>query len=258
MAEFVLVPGAWLGGWAWREVAARLRERGHEAHAVTLTGLGDRAHLASPAVDLDAHVADVVATVLAADLRDVVLVGHSYGCAPVTGAAVRLGDRLARLVYVDAAPIPDDCAYLDASPPEVAALIGQLVNERGDGWRLPMPDWDTLETAFGAKLDGLGEAVRQRIRHGAVDHPFAAYSRPLRLGGGKLPPALPKTAVLTSFSLADVRALMASGHPWGAGMTGPEWTFVELPTGHWPMFSRPRDLADELDRLATNRALQAN
>lgn len=249
MTTFVLVGGAWLGGWAWRDVAHRLRTLGHDPVPVTLTGLGDRAHLARPDIDLDTHVEDIVATVEVADLPSVVLVGHSYGSAPVTGAAARLTDRLSRLVYVDGAPIPGGASYLDGSPPAAVSLVSRLVAERG-GWRLPMPAWDDLESVFGANTTGLGDADRARIRANAVDHPFASYTQPLRLAA-PLSPDLPKTAILNSFGTAELDDLIASGHPWGAGMSGPEWTFVELSTGHWPMFSRPDDLADALAALPT-------
>src|SRR5215203_2563285 len=104
MATYVLVAGAWLGGWAWRETAAGLRARGHDVHPVTLTGLGDRAHLASPEVDQDTHIADLVAVLTTEDLHDVILVGHSYAGITVTGAADRVPDRIAKVVYLDSGP----------------------------------------------------------------------------------------------------------------------------------------------------------
>ena len=104
---YVLVPGFWLGGWAWRPVTDALRARGHEVYPVTLTGLGERAHLATPDVDLDTHITDVANLLRYEDLRDVVLVGHSYGGLVVTGVADQLPDRVRQLVYVDTGPLPD-------------------------------------------------------------------------------------------------------------------------------------------------------
>ena len=94
MATYVLVPGAWLGGWAWRDVAARLRAKGHDVFPITLTGLGERVHLARPEVDLETHIADVVNTVQWNDLDDVILAGHSYAGIVITGVADRIPDRL--------------------------------------------------------------------------------------------------------------------------------------------------------------------
>src|SRR5258706_480392 len=106
MTTYVLVAGAWLGGWARQPVPHRLRKLGHEVYPVTLTGLGERAHLASPQIDLETHIADIVNLIRFEDLREVVLVGHSYGGVPVSGAADRIPDRVAQVAYLDSAPIP--------------------------------------------------------------------------------------------------------------------------------------------------------
>jgi len=103
----VLVHGAWGGGWDWRPVSDILASRGHQAFRVTLTGLGERAHLASPDIGLETHITDVVNTILYENLRDVTLVGHSYGGMVITGVADRIPDRLAHLVYVDGF-VPED------------------------------------------------------------------------------------------------------------------------------------------------------
>lgn len=95
MAVYVMVPGAWLGGWAWDEVAAGLRERGHEVHPVTLSGLGDRADPASRDVDLGTHVTDIVRVIEDKDLHDVLLVGHSYAMFSAPGELAETLDRLA-------------------------------------------------------------------------------------------------------------------------------------------------------------------
>ena len=99
---FVLVHGAWHGGWCWTRVTPLLEAAGHRAFAVTLTGLGDRAHLSAPSVDLETHITDVVSMLDMDDLNDVVLVGHSYGGMVVSGAAERAWKRIRRLVYLDA------------------------------------------------------------------------------------------------------------------------------------------------------------
>ena len=131
MATFVLVPGAWLGGWAWDDVADRLRSSGHEVRALTLTGLGDRATLASSEVDLERHVDDIVTAIEEADLRDVMLVGHSYGGIPVTGAVDRIPERIATVVYVDSGPALDGTAYIEMLPPPVREATERHVAEEG-------------------------------------------------------------------------------------------------------------------------------
>lgn len=102
MATFVLVHGATAGGWVWRPVPSLLRAEGHEVYTPTLTGLGERAHLLSPEVDLGTHIQDVVNVLEFERLSQVILVGHSYGGVVVTAVAERIPERLAQLVYIDA------------------------------------------------------------------------------------------------------------------------------------------------------------
>ena len=116
MSTYVLVGGAWIGAWAWQDVARRLRADGHEVYPLTLTGLGDRVHLTSPDVNLETHIADIVNTLISEDLHDVVLVAHSYASVPLTGAADRASERIARLVFVDTAPISRMKAAVISTP----------------------------------------------------------------------------------------------------------------------------------------------
>lgn len=133
VATYVLVGGAWLGGWCWQSVARQLRDGGHEVYPVTLTGLGERAHLATPEVDLDTHVRDVSNLIEFEDLSDVVLVGHSYA-----GMLVPLvADRISGLVFVDTGPMPDGTALIDTFPHEAREAIEQRVKNDGDGWKYP-------------------------------------------------------------------------------------------------------------------------
>src|SRR5919199_6117726 len=168
MATYVLVGGAWLGGWCWQKVARRLRDNGHDAYPATLTGLGERVHLASPRVDLETHIIDVVNLIEYEDLRDVVLLGHSYAGIVVTGAADRIPERIAKLVYLDSGPVSDGLTFLDTQPPEVRQHTEREVTRHGDGWRLPMPSWNELENLFGASHEGLGEQRRGLMRSRAV------------------------------------------------------------------------------------------
>jgi pimeloyl-ACP methyl ester carboxylesterase len=104
---FVIVHGAWGAGYEWKEVGARLRAEGFDVYRPTMTGMGERSHLSSPDIELETHIMDVVNTILFEDLRDIVLVGHSYGGMVITGVADRVPDRLKKIVYVDAF-LPDD------------------------------------------------------------------------------------------------------------------------------------------------------
>jgi pimeloyl-ACP methyl ester carboxylesterase len=131
MASYVLVHGGGHGGWCYAKVAERLRATGHDVHTPTLTGVGERAHLLGAGVGLDTHVTDVVATLFYEDLRDVVLVGHSYGGMVVTGAADRAHDRVGRLVYLDAANPVNGQSLVDVSGPymEMARQAGAVVDD---------------------------------------------------------------------------------------------------------------------------------
>ncbi|SDG83851.1 Pimeloyl-ACP methyl ester carboxylesterase [Lentzea fradiae] len=237
MATFALVPGAWLGAWAWDETARALRERGHTAVAVTLTGLAERAGQGGPRTDLSTHIADITALVEQQDLHDVTLVAHSYAAAPVTGAAGRLGDRLERVVYVDSAPFFDGMCMLDLLAPGAADQLRQQV---GDGWRLAMPPIDVL--GLSGSLDGLGEPELERLAARATPHPFGTYTERLT---GPVDPGSGVDRVL--IACHDFTALLDAGVPQLAALNQPPWRRFDLPTGHWPMLSAPTELAALLD-----------
>lgn len=246
MATFVLVPGFWLGGWAWRDVTEHLRAAGHVVYPVTLTGLGERVHLAGPQVDLDTHITDVVNLLRYEELSHVFLVGHSYAGTVITGVADRAPERIARLVYVDTWPLPDGIAQADVNSPEGRQAQEQQVAAHG-GWRLPLPPWEELDQ--GNDLRDLGEAERSMMRERAVDQPFGTARQPVRLKNPARE-ALPKTAIWTSMTVEEVRGLIAEYPAFCSELVRPGWQFIELPTGHWPMFSRPRELAQLLAGLA--------
>ena len=233
MTTYVLVPGFWLGGWAWRSVADDLRARGHEVHAVTLTGLGERAHLARPEVDLEVHVTDVLNVLRYEDLHDVVLVGHSYaGAVVIPAVADRAPERIAKLVFVDTGPLPDGTAQCEFDEPDEQAAKAALVATHGDGWRLPPPPWAQL----GADLDdGTLAALVER----SVPQPWATATQPVSLTGAW--EKLPRLGVLCGFTAEQARAMAAA--PMFRHMADERWEYVELPTSHWPMFTRPADLA---------------
>jgi pimeloyl-ACP methyl ester carboxylesterase len=249
LATYILVPGAWLGGWAWQNVAARLRTRGHDVYPITLTGLGERVHLARPEVDIETHITDVVNTMQWNDLNDVILAGHSYAGTVITGVADRIPDRIAQLVYVDSAPLADGMAMTDLYPPDALAELRQSVDQTGEGWRWPFPGFEEL--AKNASIAGLGDDEQAAIANRATPHPWATYTQPLRLQHADAGDAVPYRRV--ALACDDMRGLIAAGVPQIAVMAAPPWHYLELETGHWPMFSAPDALANMLDGLVAGR-----
>ncbi|NDU76628.1 alpha/beta fold hydrolase [Actinomadura sp. DSM 109109] len=245
-ATFVLVPGYWLGAWAWDGVAANLRAAGHEVHAVTPAGQAERAAGAPPGADVEAQVADLLRLIEDGDLRRVVLVAHSGANMAVTGAADRVPARVARVVYVDTGPMPSGLAGIDFHDPGSRAELEKAVAEHGDGWQIPVPAFDPQEDPVG--LAGLSGEHLAELRERGTPQPFGtatqALTRPDPL------PDTPRTLIATSIPLAAVREMGEGGHPIFSMMVGPGWSHHELPTGHWPMLSRPADLAALLDEIA--------
>jgi pimeloyl-ACP methyl ester carboxylesterase len=243
MTTYVLVGGGWLGGWCWQRVARRLRDNGHDAYPATLTGLGERVHLASPQVDLETHIIDVVNLIEFEDLHDVVLLGHSYGGLVVTGAADRIPERISELVYLDTAPLPDGGSLIEKFPPELRKRTEEQVQELGEGWKFPIPPPEELANM--ASLEGVDEDHLRLLYSRATPQPFGTYTQPLRLRNPTRE-TLPKLGIVCSFSIAQVREMISSGNSLFREFAAPEWRFVELPTGHWSMFSRPDDLSELL------------
>jgi pimeloyl-ACP methyl ester carboxylesterase len=163
-ATFVLVHGAWLGGWCWKKVTPRLRAAGHEVFAPTLTGLGARAHLFNPEVGLDTHVEDVVAVLDYEDLTDVILVGHSYAGVVIAGVAQKAAHRLAELVYLDSF-LPEGGKSLDDYLPAPHPSV--------DGRVKPLDP----RAAFGVSREPDIAWMVPRLR----DHPARTFSQPVDL-----------------------------------------------------------------------------
>jgi pimeloyl-ACP methyl ester carboxylesterase len=248
----VLVPGACLGGWAWQDVAARLRELGHEVHPVTLTGLGERVHLATREVDLETHIADVVNLLEYEDLSEVVLVGHSYAGVVITGVADRRPERLQAVVYLDTGPLPDGMAIVDVQTPEQRERQHLEAEQGGDGWLWPVPDHDTLVSGVYGSSGGLDSAGFQLLEGRSTPQPYATFTIPLRLTGTS-PEGLRRVAIFCAeggMNLALLRELIEQHDPRADAFADPSWELHELPTGHWAMFSLPGPLAELIDRIA--------
>jgi pimeloyl-ACP methyl ester carboxylesterase len=236
MTTYVLVPGMWIGAWAWRPVEAHLRADGHDVYPLTLTGVADRRHVGG--ADLDTHTLDITALIEVEELTDVVLVGHSYGGYPVTSAADRIPDRIRHVVYVDSGPMPSGMSMLDSYEPEMRAAMEALVV----GADVTPPIWAEMDPA---QRGGLTDAACAELNRRATPHPYASVRQPLALtGAGE---KLPKTLIASTFPLDAVRSMIAEGHPWFAALT--DATLVGLPTGHWPMVSEPAGLASALSAV---------
>src|SRR5262245_15679249 len=214
MTTYVLVPGFWLVSWAWQHVTTHLRADGHTVYPLTLTGLADRAHLAGPDITLDTHTADITGLLTYEDLTDVILVAHSGAGAPVTAAADRTPERIARVVYVDSGPIPDGTKPIDITGPDL------VQSHLRDGWRLPWIDL-AQHAANGTRLDGLTDADRTLMAQRATDQPVVPLTQPIELTGAF--DTLPKGLISCMFSLDQISEMIRAGHPWFAGMDGPQW-----------------------------------
>lgn len=170
-ATFVLVHGAWHGGWCWKKVVLLLREAGHDVFTPTLTGLGERVHLLAPEIDLATHIDDVLGVLEYEDLNNVVLVGHSYGGMVISGVAGQAASRLAQVVYLDAFLPEDGKALRDYAPGDV---LDEMVNTQGDGWRLP-----SFMFAKDFGITDKDDAAWVNARLG--DQPYKTFTQPLDL-----------------------------------------------------------------------------
>jgi pimeloyl-ACP methyl ester carboxylesterase len=234
MATFLIAHGAWSAAWAWKKMRPLLQARGHALYTPTYTGLGERAHLASREVGLETHIADVLGTLEFEDLRDVVLVGHSYGGMVATGVADRARARLRRLVYLDAFVPRDGQSLLDLLPADVRERMREAARTAGDGWRVPpnpVPP-DTSET-------DLAWLMPRRVMH-----PLRAFEEPIRLSGPE--GAAPRAYIYcTRIAPGDVFGPFAERARREAG-----WQYLELEASHSPNVTAPEALAALLEKLA--------
>ncbi|GHJ91452.1 esterase [Streptomyces sp. NE5-10] len=226
MVNYVLVAGARLGSWAWDEVVPYLEAAGHGVHPLTLSGLAEKQGV--PAGQ-QTHVQDIVDEVERQDLREVVLVGHSYSGIPVGQAAERLGDRLAGVVFVDSSVPADGEAFVSSWPDGEATLRASLA-ENGGFW--------PVAPATHFEDHGLTDEQIARIVRGSTPHPGATLTEPAVLERplDHLPATYIKCTLGDPEPSDDAAKLLG----------GEGWRLVEMDTGHWPMFSRPRELAQIL------------
>jgi pimeloyl-ACP methyl ester carboxylesterase len=236
MANFVLVHGAWHGGWCWRRVVDALQAQGHRTHAVTLTGVGERAHLLSSLITLETHIADVANAIEAEELQDVVLAVHSYAGLIGTAIADRMPQRLRHLVYVDAVvPKPGESwSSTHASATREARLAAAQASA---DYSFPAPD---------PAVFGLAAEDHAWVQRRQTPHPGHTYQAPLQFDPKRVA-AVPRTfidCVQPRLGTIDsIRPRVRDANFWdGAWSGGGGIRVVELQTGHDPMVSAPAEL----------------
>ena len=226
LPSIVLVPGHWLGAWAWDAVAADLRDRGHHVTAVTLPGLDpDDPHRASTTMAQQADALRSAVHAAAADGSSVVLVAHSGAGSPTSVLLDRDPTAVARIVYVDSGPPADGSAFDASIPPEQEEV--------------PLPPFEQLH----ASIDGLNEKDLERFRERAVPEPGSVIGETVHLKNDSRRD-VPATIIACSYPTDVMMQMADQGHPMMAEVaTLRDLELVDLPTGHWPMWSRPADLA---------------
>ena len=241
MAVFVLVHGAWGGGWVWKKVIPLLRAGGHDVFATTATGLGDRAHLADLTIDLDTHIADVVNVLVFEELIDVTLVGWSYGGMIITGVAERVPERLAGLIYLDAlVPVDGDTAYdAERSSEEVRASDRVAAEAAGKpGFVLVDPYLDWLRSVIADPVDQAWLFAK------LLPHPLATYTQPLRLTNPAAA-TVPRTFIFCTKSKGG-SAEDFTVHTAERLRSDPGWRYRELTETHLAPINSPQATADAL------------
>ena len=228
---FLVCHGAWSAGWAWKKVHPLMQAAGHRLVTPTYTGLGERVHLANPSIDLETHILDVLNVIEYEDLRDIVLLGHSYGGMVATGVAERARDRIAQLIYLDAFVPRDGQSLFDINEPGRQPMHDAA--KSGDGWRVPpmTPPPDTSP----ADLEWL--TARR------VDMPIKCFETRLKLTGGEL--TLPRSYIYaTRITPADTFGQFATRARSEAG-----WRYREIDASHSPNVTAPEALMALLQKI---------
>jgi pimeloyl-ACP methyl ester carboxylesterase len=236
MATIVLAHGAWSAAWAWKKMRPLMARSGHVFFTPTYTGLGERAHLANRAIDLDTHIEDVLGVLTFEDLHDVVLLGHSYGGMVATGVADRARERIAHLIYLDAFVPKDGQSLFDLVPAEQSERQ-RASAATGDGWRV-MPNPTPEDTAA---------EDRAWIADKRLPHPMKCFENPLRLRHGPL--TLPRSYIEATRNTAGPFGKFAR-----AARQEPGWACYEIDASHSPNVSAPDALMTLLDRIIAEAA----
>jgi pimeloyl-ACP methyl ester carboxylesterase len=244
---FVLVHPAWFGGWCWSKLTPLLRDRGHDVYTPTLTGLGERAHLANPEISLATHIEDIVNVLEFEDLQRVILVGNSSGGMVVTGVADRVPKRLAQVIYLDAFVPGDGQSLVDLLPPDRRQAMDHLVKLEGQGWLLPrfapLPPEKILRDIWGVTSDDDVSWALARLR----STPFRHFTDPVKL-------TKPATADVGRVFIR-CQQFLPGKHPafdrhLAMAQQTRGWRARAIETPHLPYVTHPAELADVLLDLA--------
>ncbi len=246
MSAFVLVHGAFHGGWCWKKICPLLQSRGHTTYTPTLTGLGERSHLLNREIGLSVHVQDVVNVLEYEDLDQVILVGHSYGGMLIKGAADKVSHKIAHLVYLDAFVPENGQSLCHQFAPDEWSAIQARVTDKGQGWLWVLPDLETALLEWGISDPNDWTWMRARLS----PQPIRTATEALRLANPRLVEQLPRTfiscrgnhAARSTYHQSEVKA-----------RTAPGWDYRELPCGHDAMIAAPDALADMLLDIASMR-----
>ena len=228
---FLVCHGAWSAGWAWKKMHPLMQAAGHRLVTPSYTGLGERAHLAHQGLDLESHIQDMLNVIQYEDLRDIVLVGHSYGGMVATGVADRARDRITQLIYIDAFVPEDGQSLLDLN--EVARPRMRELTKSGDGWRVP-PNPTPPDTPP-ADVEWLTER--------RVHMPIKCFETKLRLQNGE--PTLPRSYIYaTRITPADTFGQFAKRARSEAG-----WRYDAIDASHSPNVTAPEALMALLEKI---------
>lgn len=243
MATFVLVHGAFYGGWCWQRVAGPLREAGHTVFTPTLTGLGERAHLLSRSVQLETHIQDVVNLLSYEDLRQVILVGHSYGGIVITGVADRALERIQQIVYLDAHIGEDGKSALDVLAAGTSDTLDDMAQTQPDDqWLLPSLPPDATGISDPADLAWI------EPRKGP--HPLNTLAEPLSLTHG-VPQCLPHTYIRCTERADLIRHFGQDPlAPFFRKIEAEQWPVLEIASGHDAMITAAEELVAALQSIA--------
>ncbi len=238
MSTYVLVHGAWHGSWCWKRVRKALQAQGHEVFTPTLTGLGERSHLLSPQVNLETHIDDLVNLIRWEELSNVVLCGHSYGGAVVSGVADRVPDRIGALVYLDAFLLDNGRSVHDEVPPGQRDMQLEGVRLHGEGWKVP----PIPAAAFNLNARDAAWVDRQ-----CTMQPLAAFQQPLQLSG-------------KMDAVKDITFVLATGYEGSPFMPSYQrakakgWKTLSVACGHDVMLDMPEELTTILLNAAPRGA----
>jgi pimeloyl-ACP methyl ester carboxylesterase len=230
MSNFVLIHGAWHGGWCWKRVRQALQAQGHEVFTPTLTGVADRSHLLSRAVNLDTHIEDVVNLIRSEELSDVVLCGHSYGGCVISGVADRIPERIGALVYLDAFVLADGENLLQHVHESQRNLLLEGAKNLGEGWKVP---------PIPAEVFKVNAKDLEWVKRQCSMQPLACFEQPLKLGEG-------------IHKIKNVTFILATGWddspfpPFYEPAKAKGWRTLTMTCGHDVMLDSPAELTQVL------------